>query len=234
MTNHYDVLGVAQDATQDEIKQAWRRKASEAHPDRDGGDAEAMARINQAYEVLGDPERRQNYDAGGEGSKATEIEEKVTKALVTLISKVLDMSGNMVTNATRHINSERDMVRGQIAENKILLVRVLARKKQITAENAPSGNVASILLDQKAEGHTRAINTLEKHLLVLDGVEEELKHYCDTQKDPSDLHQFYAGSSGAAGGPIHFGGSGGTSAFTMGGANGFGTMGGGGGGGRSV
>lgn len=62
--NHYDTLGLHPEATQAEIKQAYRRLVKEFHPDRNlrSGNHEQMAQINVAYEVLGDPHHRQSYD----------------------------------------------------------------------------------------------------------------------------------------------------------------------------
>ncbi len=67
----YDRLGVPNDATADEIRAAYRRKARQMHPDAAGagsagpGDAgRAMAELNDAWRVLGDPARRAMYDAG--------------------------------------------------------------------------------------------------------------------------------------------------------------------------
>lgn len=63
--DYYAVLGVARDATDEEIKKAYRKLAFEYHPDRNPGDQEAEARIreiNAAYEVVGDPETRRSYE----------------------------------------------------------------------------------------------------------------------------------------------------------------------------
>jgi len=64
----YALLGVGRDATDEEIKRAYRQKARELHPDANGGDQEAEARVKEvslAYEVLRDPERRARYDRFG-------------------------------------------------------------------------------------------------------------------------------------------------------------------------
>ena len=67
MADHYEVLGVARDASPDEIKRAYRRLARELHPDVNPG-AEASERfkeVTHAYDVLSDPQQRQQYDLGG-------------------------------------------------------------------------------------------------------------------------------------------------------------------------
>jgi len=57
----YQILGLPRTATADEIKRAYRRLASQHHPDR-GGDTARFQELQQAYEVLGDPQRRAQYD----------------------------------------------------------------------------------------------------------------------------------------------------------------------------
>ena len=77
----YATLGVARDASQDEIKRAFRKLTLTHHPDRNPGDTEAESRfkdISQAYEILGDADKRKRYDA---------------------LAPVLDISGFTVTHA---------------------------------------------------------------------------------------------------------------------------------------
>lgn len=63
--DYYEVLGVSKDASADEIKKAFRRKAIEYHPDKQGGDEAKFKEINEAYEVLKDSSKRQRYDQFG-------------------------------------------------------------------------------------------------------------------------------------------------------------------------
>ena len=61
MTDHYATLGVARTATQDEIKRAFRRLASQHHPDK-GGDTAKFQEIQAAYDTLGDEAKRAEYN----------------------------------------------------------------------------------------------------------------------------------------------------------------------------
>ena len=61
MENLYEVLGVSETATQDEIKKAFREKSKTSHPDK-GGNEEEFKKINNAYSVLSDEGKRREYD----------------------------------------------------------------------------------------------------------------------------------------------------------------------------
>src|SRR5689334_19028122 len=71
--DYYDVLGTSKTATEDDIRKAYRTLARKYHPDVNPGDKSAEERfkeINEAYEVLSDPDKRKRYDQLGPNWKA--------------------------------------------------------------------------------------------------------------------------------------------------------------------
>jgi DnaJ-class molecular chaperone len=68
MTSFYDILEVDNSASQEEIKKAYRKLSLKHHPDKNGGlDNEMFQKINEAYETLSDPQKRESYDFTGSG-----------------------------------------------------------------------------------------------------------------------------------------------------------------------
>lgn len=64
MTDHYETLGISKDASEADIKKAYRRLASKHHPDK-GGDEEKFKQLQTAYDILKDPQKRSYYDQYG-------------------------------------------------------------------------------------------------------------------------------------------------------------------------
>ena len=62
--DYYELLGVSRDASEKELKSAFKKKAMQHHPDK-GGNPDKFKQINEAYQILSDNEKRQMYDQYG-------------------------------------------------------------------------------------------------------------------------------------------------------------------------
>lgn len=89
---HYETLGVSQDATQADIKSAYRKAAMTNHPDREGGNEVRFQAVNRANEVLSDPDKRAAYDRGEDphANTAAAMEQAAVEGLLSLFSLLID------------------------------------------------------------------------------------------------------------------------------------------------
>ncbi|MDE1993290.1 MAG: J domain-containing protein, partial [Rhizobiaceae bacterium] len=88
MTDPYEILGIGRDASEEQIKAAYRKKAKTAHPDS-GGDVEAFGRLQKAYELLLDPVRRKVFDDTGYDVELTDAVD--LQALVAIEKLITEM-----------------------------------------------------------------------------------------------------------------------------------------------
>jgi curved DNA-binding protein CbpA len=69
MKSLYDVLGITSESSPKQIKDAFRKRAKDLHPDHDGGDEEKMKELNKAYSILKNPSLRKKYDETGDADE---------------------------------------------------------------------------------------------------------------------------------------------------------------------
>ncbi len=95
MQNPYETLGVDSGATPEEIKQAYRNKAKEKHPDKHGyfPDDKEFVNLSTAYALLKDPVRRKDFDETGNDVKPPEIERKAGGLLQQLFQLLITKYG---------------------------------------------------------------------------------------------------------------------------------------------
>lgn len=92
--NLYEILGVKPNATIIEIKNAYRKKAVENHPDKEGGSPEKMAAINHAKDILTDPKKRERYDKTGNDGKEPSFESRFKQQMDNLLMQIVSQQKN--------------------------------------------------------------------------------------------------------------------------------------------
>lgn len=165
MKDYYETLGVARDASAEDIKRAYRKRAKELHPDTNpDADPEEMTELNVAYEVLGDEEKRRHYDATGcadDGRKRMEVE--VREGILTLILQhvqAMEGNGDVMARVTADIVSQLRGAEQNVREGeKVLRALHRAEKK----------------LRYKGTGHDYVRTALEKRI-------EEIQHKIELSK----------------------------------------------------
>lgn len=147
----YEVLGVAKDATQEEIRKAWQRKAKEAHPDRAGGDDATMALINTAYALLRDPEARRQWDENRTTGGAMSDEQKA----MTLLRGAAYAAIAQCLSGTNPIEAIRAALDGQVGgcqHARIACHRELeALEKMRRRVRGPQPNFLTDMIDRELE-----------------------------------------------------------------------------------
>lgn len=124
MTDLYSTLGVDRTASADEIRKAYRRKAMDTHPDREGGNDAAFKEVQRAGDVLLDPGKRREYDETGRcpGDEPT-ASERVQAMLVDIMDKLGEPNFRKVL---------RDIKRDLLADRKKIEQSVSTAKGNVT------------------------------------------------------------------------------------------------------
>jgi curved DNA-binding protein CbpA len=180
---HYETLGVPPDASPEDIKRAFRRKASQHHPDREGGDAQKMAAVNRAWLVLQDPDKRKRYDETGEDADEPPVEAQARDLLASMFAAVIDKAedsfAKLVGQLLDHERREVQQKRAAAEKNRTRLER---RRKKIKVKEGE--NIVHHLIDAKLAEIERGIAAGEKVLQVIAAATCMLEAYEDEPPDP--------------------------------------------------
>jgi curved DNA-binding protein CbpA len=176
--NHYEQLGVSEDASPEEIKRAYRARARETHPDLKGGDAGAFAAVNEANEVLSDPSRRLLYDTTGE-SERDPIEVEVEQILLSLFSQALQSEQDVkVIEFVRHQVQvgATDLTEGRKKLN-ARKKKLEAKRGKITSKGAV--NLAQMIIDKELKNISAGLAQIDRGVEVNKACIKALKDYSE-------------------------------------------------------
>jgi len=179
-TNHYETLGISKDADEATIKKAFRKKASKAHPDK-GGDAETMAKLNAAWECLGNAQRRLTYDKTGHDGEGATAEDSGRNYLMEAFDRILNSgnSDNVVPRVREVLNGQLSELRQQgvqIEEGKKNLVRARSKVKK-KKETPGSIHLYHMLIDKRLHQMEAALVELRHTIQSFEQARQLLEEY---------------------------------------------------------
>ncbi len=170
MIDLYEVLGVDKDATADEIKEAYRNKAKEHHPDVKGGDNERMTEITIAWGVLKSESGRNRYDKTGQMEDTpfdVKFQELVQFAFLKIVEEVEDVASVNLLKQFNHY------IKISVADN-------LKNKKIFEGRSAKLVRVKERL---SAKGDNKIVRVLDINLhdikMMLGNIDEQVKFLND-------------------------------------------------------
>lgn len=192
--NHYETLGVTSDASPEDIKRAFRKKSSKHHPDKPGGNAEAMAAVNAAYECLSDPTRRLGYDqTGRDPAKGPSLDDVAEHALQSLIRQMLDDArpGNLVHMLNTHITRRIASIKQDMQLNERKVVRLSKQLDRVVRKNSRMSLFNRVVQEQIDRANSE-MDQARQQLEVSQRALEILLEHEDTKPDDAAVARPHA------------------------------------------
>ena len=177
--NYYETLGVDREATKDEIKKAFRKKAEATHPDKKGGSEKAFKNLNEAYLVLKDPIKRERYDLGKydkyepESSPVFQIVAQMFNDIFIMVAESGDFTMDIIQTMKRGIRDQISKGLNQIAKNEKVINNMNKIKARIISKNTLAVDIIEGQI-KKIKYSTEQIN---KEIKVNEDVLEFLEDY---------------------------------------------------------
>jgi curved DNA-binding protein CbpA len=188
----YEILGVEPDATDEEIKAAYRKKAQETHPDMPEGSAEAFNEVNRAYRLLTNKLTRLKYDQTGEDSdtKVDNTRQEAIKELQRVMLQVLADSDDDIffmdlpSHVLEIFNLNIQKSRNAIVDHKNSIRRLRRYKKRFHYKATDDNDFIAIGINAQIYSATTAVSAeaekirlfnLMLELLALYDYEPEIK-----------------------------------------------------------
>lgn len=178
--NPYDELNVSTDATGRDIKKAYKRAASEHHPDKSTGDGGKFHNIKLAYDVLSDPQRRAKFDETGDIDTNVSSHDPVDERLTQLFTSIINdeqFTGDIVNNAKDIVNNALGDLVKAISKSQFKISKLEKRLGRVLVSDGD--NMFEIILSGNIAQLNAQISKMTDEQNVMNGVLERLNLYTD-------------------------------------------------------
>lgn len=168
MKNLYEILDVPKDASESDIKKAYRKKAQTSHPDKDGGDEELFKAVQKAYEILSDANKRKHYDETGEESKDN-LNNDVIESLIGIVLNVVQGNdvkrNNILATAITLVHRQQDAHRSKRKQAELEHERLVEAASRISCVEGKE-NILKLALESQANRIKMALQEIDKVLSI--------------------------------------------------------------------
>lgn len=165
--SHYETLGVPKEATPDDIKKAFRKKARHHHPDKSGGDHEAMSNLNHAYSVLMDPPRREQYDRTGSDKVHPAARDAAIQIIMQIFAQSLESGQHdPLVFARTSLNQAIDQIRIQIIAISSKVAKLTSKRGAMTPKDGEP-NLFDNLVDQQIAQANQNLEQMERQSIQM-------------------------------------------------------------------
>jgi curved DNA-binding protein CbpA len=201
----YKTLGVDKDASADEIKAAFRKRAKAAHPDK-GGSAEAFAAVKSAHLVLSDPARRAKYDETGEMDELGPEAHPDADALALIggtLAQIIDTDGkdpltiNLIQVITDHFEKLIKECVDEIAKRKRAVLRAEKMAARFKLRKGHGDNIMARAINWKRRDDEHLLVKLLRRHKAIVRAREIVREY-EFEQDPQRFVVFGCGGTTTA------------------------------------
>jgi len=164
----YKVLGISKDATSDEIKTVYRNRCKASHPDHTNGNDSEIKALNEAYEILSDPEKRKLFDEFGVVYSSNSTEDRAQGILIQIFSEAMN-STNMISaflNGVSQLEKQISAVESDLNSK----LEILRNNKKLILDETFLGIISDGIKELELN-----INKVKLDKLTLDRIHEILK-----------------------------------------------------------
>lgn len=189
--NPYEELEVDVDASDKEIKSAYKKKAQKHHPDK-GGDKEKFMMIKLSYDVLSNAKKREKFDKTGDIDEQSKTDSKLEEHLEQLFSAVIqncNFKGDIITESKALVDSRIASLNSEIKKSKVELRKYQKNRFRMKTEN--DRNIYLEIIDKNIYILEQKISDAEEEVSICEQIIVELKKYNDEEPQNKEEEQYW-------------------------------------------